>query len=337
MLNAPLPSLAPSPLRRTPKTEPASNSDLADFRDAVLEGLSLEPKRLPCRFFYDREGSLLFDAICDQPEYYLTRTEDEILRSCAAELAEAMPPDVALLELGSGTARKTRHVIAALLARQKLLRYHPADICGDTLRQTSQALTRDFPRLEVIPVEGEYYAAIEQLQRTAPAPRLVLFLGSNLGNFTPNEAHRFLTAVRGLLGSDDHLLLSLDAVKPVEVLEAAYDDAAGLTARFNLNLLHRINRELGGDFNLKAWQHQAFYNRLENKVEMHLCSLAEQEVRVAGRTFRFRPFETVHTEDSHKYTREHIEEMADAADLEVAHMWTDPRDWFRVTLLRPHT
>jgi dimethylhistidine N-methyltransferase len=342
MLNAPLPSLAPFGSRRSaalhpPKSAPIvpHQADLAEFRDAVLAGLGSDPKRLPCRYFYDCEGSRLFDAICDQPEYYLTRTEDQILRSAGPNLAALIPADVSLVELGSGTARKTRHVIAALLARQKLLRYYPADICAEMLQQSARALTRDFPRLEVIPVEGEYYSAMQQLREHAPSPRLLLFLGSNLGNFKPDEADRFLGAVRGLLGPDDHFLLSLDAVKPVKILEAAYDDAAGITARFNLNLLQRINRELEGDFNLRAWQHQAFYDRHEARIEMHLCSLADQEVHLAGRTFRFRPFETIHTEDSHKYTREHIEALADRAELDVVTMWTDPKDWFRVTLLRP--
>ena len=339
MLNAPISSVTPR--LRAPFAIPHpeqirhESPELAEFRAAVLEGLSGDPKRLPCRYFYDGEGSQLFDAICDQPEYYLTRTEDEILRSCGAELASRMPENVSLLELGSGTARKTRHVIAALVARQRTLKYYPADICGPMLELTAQDLCREFPRLEVMPVQGEYLAAIEKLRDVAPSPRLVLFLGSNLGNFAPAEAARFLSAVKTLLGEEDRFVLSVDAVKPVEVLEAAYNDDAGITARFNLNLLRRINTELGADFNLRAWEHQAFYDRPNGKIEMHLCSLVEQEVHLDGRTITFRPFETIHTEDSRKYTREQVEELAAAADLEVERVWTDPRDWFRVTLLRP--
>lgn len=341
MLNAPLSSSTPRPSRplRSPVPDLSASeyAELAEFRSAVVEGLSSDPKRLPCRFFYDHEGSVLFDAICDQPEYYLTRTEDQILRSCSAELASLMPSNVCLLELGSGTARKTRHIIRALLARERTLSYFPADICRPMLEESAQALCREFPRLQVTPVQGEYFPAIEELNRVAPSPRLVLFLGSNLGNFVPAEAARFLAGVRGILGPEDHLLLCLDAVKPVDILEAAYDDAAGITARFNLNLLRRINTELGGDFKMKDWEHQAFYNRSDHKIEMHLLSLAEQDVQVAGHTFHFIPFETIHTEDSHKYSREHIEELAAAADLEVETMWTDAKEWFRVTLLRPTT
>ena len=253
----------------------------AEFLDAVLTGLNNRPKTLPCRFFYDETGSLLFEQICELPEYYLTRTEDCLLRERAEEIAAAAPV-AELVELGSGNSRKTRRLIEALLQRRPSLRYVPVDICGEMLHETAARLTREYPHMEIAPIAAEYFTAFRELRARHGGARLLLFLGSNLGNFDLEGAARFLRSLRTTLREGDHALVNLDLRKSPEVLEAAYDDAAGVTARFNLNLLERINRELAGEFNLETFQHRAVYNEPEGRVEMHLVSQYTQTVMVAG-------------------------------------------------------
>ena len=305
---------------------------LADFRNAVHAGLRDTPKTLPCRFFYDQEGSLLFERICELPEYYLTRTEDAILRDRAREIAAQLPPDVQMVELGSGSSRKTRRLIEALLDRQDALRYIPVDISGEMLQQTAQSLAREYPRLEVAPLVAEYTEGMERLQTRPELPTLVVFLGSNLGNFDLREATAFLARMRQMLRPGDRALLGLDLQKDPAILEAAYDDAARVTAQFNLNLLHRINRELGGTFDVGAFWHRAFYNPDEGRVEMHLASVREQTATVDGRTYHFAAGETIHTENSYKFSLEGIDRMAADAGLARTHTWADDDQLFSVHL-----
>jgi len=312
-----------------------SATHLADFRAAVHAGLSQTPKTLPCRFFYDLQGSLLFEQICELPDYYLTRTEDAILRERADEIAAAVPADVELVELGSGSSRKTRRLLQAFLRRQRELRYTPVDISAEMLAETARALAREFPRLTVTPLAAEYYEAMERLRSGGGAPRLVLFLGSNLGNFTAEDAARFLACLREMLGPADHALLGLDLKKAPEVLEAAYDDAGGVTAQFNLNLLVRLQRELGGDVDLDGFRHRALYNEAEGRVEMHLVSVRPQTIRLDGREYRFAAGETIHTENSHKYSLPQIRGMARAARLDVARTWQDADGLFSLHLFAP--
>jgi L-histidine N-alpha-methyltransferase len=312
----------------------ASERDL-ELLPAVIAGLSGTPKSLPCRLFYDHEGSLLFEQICDLPEYYLTRTEAAILQEHAARMVAELPPGVELVELGSGSSRKTRIVLEALLRRQASVRYVPVDISAEMLRRTARDLSAAYPRLTVEPLAAEYREALRRLRSDRSRPKLVLFLGSNLGNFTPDEAVDFLRQIRAILGPADRALIGLDLQKDAAVIEAAYDDAAGVTAAFNRNLLRRLNRELGADFEPERFRHRAVYNASEGRIEMYLVSEAAQTVCVAGRPFHFAPGEAIHTENSHKYTRPGIRALAAAAGFEVAQAWTDAREWFSVNLLAP--
>ena len=307
----------------------------AEFQDAVVAGLSSHPKTLPCRFFYDRHGSILFEEICELPEYYVTRTEDQILRASTGAIVSQLPAEVELVELGSGSSRKTRRLIEALLSRQRGLRYVPVDISESMLRQTSTALQERYPRLSVAPLALEYGAALEQLPETRRGPMLLLFLGSNLGNFRPEDAERFLRSIRAVLEPEDHLLLGLDLRKDPAVLNAAYDDAAGVTAQFNLNLLRRMQRELDAELDLASFRHRAFYQAEAGRVEMHLVSQRHQQLRIAGRVFELEAGETIHTENSHKYTLPQIRELAAATGFRLQEYWQDEREYFSVNLLAP--
>jgi len=304
-----------------------------EFLAAVTAGLAASPRTLPCRYFYDREGSLLFERICELPEYYLTRAEDRILKTHGDEIAASVPEIADLVELGSGSARKTRRLIEALLRRQHALRYLPVDISAEMLEETATALSREYPRLTVEPVAAEYGEAWGRLRAGTRTPKLILFLGSNLGNFEEAAAVAFLTEIRSLLEASDHLLLGLDMDKDPARLEAAYDDAAGVTAQFNLNLLRRINAEAGADFDLAAWEHRALYRRDHRRIEMHLASRVDQVVRLNGRSFHFRAGESIHTENSYKYAPEDLRRLASAAGLRPVRTWTDPEQLFRVDLL----
>ena len=303
----------------------------AGFLQAVLEGLEQNPRTLPCRYFYDAEGSRLFEEICDLPEYYLTRAEDEILQRHAGEIVQTLGHEVELVELGSGSSRKTRRLLSALLERQRRLRYVPVDIAHTMLAETAVALSREYPRLEVAPLAAEYGEAFHRLRGPADERRLVLFLGSNLGNFTPPDARVFLRSVREIC-PEGWLLIGLDLAKDPAVLNTAYDDPRGVTARFNLNLLRHINRELGADFDLSGWAHQAAFYEDRSRVEMHLVSLRQQRVTVGGRPFQFQAGEMIHTENSHKFTLPSISQLAADSGFRVERTWFDSREWFTLSL-----
>ena len=304
------------------------------LRSAVLEGLSRERTTLPCRFFYDDRGSALFEQICRLPEYYPTRTERAILECHAGEMIEAAGgSDLALVELGCGSAGKTRLLIAAALARQSTLHYVPIDISRDFLHFSAEELMKEYPTLSITAIAAEYDDALEVLPSHG-GPRLILFLGSNIGNFERDEATAFLRRIRGRMEAGDRLLVGVDLVKDRGVLEAAYNDAAGVTAAFNKNLLRRINRALGGDFDLEQWEHRAPWVPESSRIEMWLVSRRAQTVTLEGRAFPFRAGEGVHTENSHKHTREGFAALCGEAGLSVEARWTDAREWFAVFLLR---
>jgi len=307
------------------------------LEQAVLEGLFAEPKTLPCRFFYNEAGSELFEQICDLPEYYPTRTERGVLERYAdAMIRTAGPHPLTIVELGSGSSVKTRLLIEAALRRQSTLHYVPIDISGDFLRASAQVLAADYSALRITAIGAEYGAAMELLPER-DAPRLFLFLGSNIGNFDKTEATALLTSLRCQMGPDDRLLIGVDLVKDIAVLEAAYNDSQGITAAFNKNLLVRINHELGADFDLDLWEHRAPYNTELDRIEMWLYSRADQFVTLpsAGCHVTFRKGEGIHTENSHKYTPASFAVLAAAAGLTIQETWTDPRGWFASFLLRP--
>jgi L-histidine Nalpha-methyltransferase len=306
------------------------------FALAVRSGLRARPKTLPCRYFYDDEGSRLFERICDLPEYYLTRTEDVILREHARDMVSGWLADPVLVELGSGSSSKTRRLIEAALQAYGALHYVPIDVSKTILEESAEGLVGAYPGLRVTGFAANYRDALAGVVERFDRPKLFVFLGSSLGNYEPDDAVDLLTLVARSMDSSDRLLLGTDLDKDPALLEAAYDDAQGVTARFNRNLLARINRELGGRFDLDRFEHQARYRGNLRRVEMHLVSRVDQEVAIpgAGLTVRFAQGESIHTENSHKYTLETLRTLADRSGLVEEAAWTDPLDQFRVQLWR---
>ncbi len=310
-----------------------------DFADDVRRGLGSARKALAPKYFYDELGSHLFDAICLLPEYYLTRAEAEIFACHAGEVVEEArrgAERVTLVELGSGSASKTRRIIEALLERQKHLTYVPVDISPAALEASAHALLGDYEPLRVSAYAADYDTALPRLSSELEdgARALVLFLGSNIGNFDRAEARDFLRRLRGVLRAGDRLLLGADLKKDGAVLEAAYDDALGVTAAFNLNLLARINRELRADFNLRDFRHLALYNDTEGRVEMHLESRRAQTVRLDALDLEvhFGEGERVHTENSYKYSLEELSALAAATGFSRARTWLDAAERFSSNL-----
>jgi len=314
-----------------------SDSQQTHFAEAVRRGLTASPKYLPCRFFYDQEGSELFEEICRLPEYYLTGAEAEILRHRAAEIVPPLSSKASLVDLGSGSSGKTRLLIEEFLRVGTKLRYVPVDIDRTSLERNSLALLRDHPGLEILAIAGEYNQALPRLPEAASAPRLVLWLGSNVGNLDRKQAIEFLRMLRGILSSQDRLLIGIDLRKDRAALEKAYDDAQGITARFNRNLLARINRELDGDFDLSRFTHSAVYNEEEGRVEMYLVSEGVQRVRIAKLDLEisFAPCETIHTENAYKYSLAEIQELSIGAGFALQQHWLDSGHRFSLNLLVP--
>jgi len=304
----------------------------ADFAAEVLAGLRRRPRYIPPKFFYDARGSQLFDAITALPEYYLTRAEVEVLAANAAEIAQRVGTGSLLVEPGGGSCAKVRILLEGL----RPCAYVPMDISREHLRAAAEQVAAEFPWLEVHASCADFTRAMT-LPETAPepeGPRVAFFPGSSIGNFDPEGAVGFLAAVAELVGPGGFLLIGADRKKDKAILDAAYDDAAGVTAAFNLNLLERMNRELAADFDLAAWRHRAFYNEAQGRIEMHLVSLRPQTVRVAGESFTFDAGETIHTENSYKYGIEEFQALAARAGFEPAAVWSDARGLFAVHLLR---
>jgi dimethylhistidine N-methyltransferase len=304
------------------------NGDTSAFKADVLEGLRATPKQVPAKYFYDAAGSHLFERITELPEYYPTRCEMKTLREHAADIAKLIPQSAALVEFGSGSSKKARIL---LRAAPKLAAYVPVDICGEMIEQEAIELRADFPQLKVLPVTADICKPFELPDEAKQAPaRIGFFPGSTIGNFEPHEASSFLRNAAMILGAGSKLIVGVDLIKPIEVLNAAYNDAAGVTAKFNLNLLTRINRELGGTFRLNMFEHHAFYNRERHRIEMHLASLKRQKVKVAGETVDFRAGETIHTENSYKYSVESLAALARGVGWLPARSWTDADKYFSI-------
>src|SRR5713226_7283572 len=276
----------------------AAAADSAFLRD-VVAGLTARPKRLPPKYFYDEAGARLFEDITELPEYYPTRCELEILRERAPEIARFFPESSALVEFGSGSSKKVRIL---LTAAPTIAAYVPVDISSQMLVQEADELRRDYPRLEVLPVEADFTQPFALPAAVAGTAHAGFFPGSTIGNFEPHEACAFLRHAGRMLGTGATLIIGVDLVKDASILNAAYNDAAGITAKFNLYLLTRINRELNASFDLASFSHHAFYNSERHRIEMHLASKKRQKVRVAGRLIEFRAGETIHTENSYKYS-----------------------------------
>lgn len=290
-----------------------------DFADAVLAGLQEMPKSIPSRFFYDARGSELFEQITGLEEYYLTDAEIALLDSHSDDIAALAGPGVCLIEFGSGSSRKTGRLIEALT---RLAAYIPIDISDAALTGAAARLRQRFPELKVIPVHGDFSAKLELPIAARTLKRLGFFPGSTIGNLTHEEARRFLEKCRDLLGANCAFVVGVDLKKDIGRLLSAYNDREGITAAFNLNLLARINRELDGSFDLDGFAHEAIYNKKYGRIEMHIRSLRAQAVEVCGERFRFAEGETIHTENSHKYTVEEFQALAQSAGWETVQTWT---------------
>jgi len=299
------------------------------FARDVIGDLSRAPKRLSPKYFYDVTGSQLFEQITLLPEYYPTRTELSILRDRSPAISAIIPEGAALVEFGAGATTKVR----LLLNQCAFGAYVPVDISGDFLKAQADGLRKDFPDLDVYPVAADFTAPFALPDAIANMPKVGFFPGSTLGNFEPHEACSFLRSAREILGKDAQMVIGVDLEKDERVLYNAYNDAAGVTARFNLNVLDRINRELGGDFDLPAFLHRAIYNRERHRIEMHLISKKAQSVRVLGRNFSFRAGETIHTESSYKYSIERFAALARGSGWTPRESWTDKAGMFSVHAL----
>ena len=301
------------------------------FADAVIEGLSRRPKAIPCRFLYDQRGSQLFDAICRQPEYYPTRTELRILKDHAGEIARLIGPDAELIELGSGSSLKVRLLLDAL---QRPAAYVPIDISRQHLAEAARRVAAAHPDVEVHAICADYAADFDLPWLPGIGRRTAFFPGSTIGNFEPAQAEAFLSAWARRLGSGAGMLIGVDLRKDAAILDAAYDDAAGVTAAFSLNLLARANRELGADFDIDGFRHEARYLADEGRVAIHLRATGAHTVTIEGRSFEFAAGEGLHIEDSWKYTIEGFQALAVRSGYAPVECWTDADALFSVHLLR---
>jgi dimethylhistidine N-methyltransferase len=302
----------------------------------VFTGLTGEPKTLSPWLFYDEAGSRLFEEITELPEYYVTRTERKILAEHADEIVSAAAGgrDLSMIELGAGTATKTGLLLKAAVRLQGSVTYYPIDVSQSALDEARSRLEAELPEVTVEPIVADYTEGMRQNSSVQSGRRLVLYIGSSIGNFSPEDAVEVLRGVRAQLSPGDCLLLGTDMVKDAQMLHEAYDDAAGVTARFNMNVLTRINRELEGNFNLRLFRHQARWNARESRVEMHLESLLAQKVaiRALDLEVRFLPGETIHTENSYKFTDESVLELLTRAGFRLRQQWSDADKWFTVYL-----
>jgi dimethylhistidine N-methyltransferase len=317
-------------LKKTVQKFEASEAAGTPFAADVLHGLRSTPKSVPPKYFYDAEGCALFERITELPDYYLTRCELRILQDNAAAIADLIRPGSALVEFGSGSSRKTRILLAATPA---IVAYVPVDICGDILEQEAIDLRKEFPQLNIVPVATDFTKPFDLPVDEVPASRMGFFPGSTIGNFEPHEAAAFLRHAAAILGPGAIFIVGIDLAKDSRILNAAYNDAAGITEAFNLNLLVRINRELNGGFDLDSFEHHAFYNRERHRIEMHLASSKRQKVKVAGETIDFRAGETIHTENSYKYSIDSFSALARGTGWTPLNAWTDPDSYFCVQAL----
>jgi probable methyltransferase len=308
--------------------QPVSASESSDFLADVIAGLSAKPRTLPCKYFYDDRGAALFQKICELPEYYVTRTELDILDQNRAEIASYLGPNIQLIGLGTGAGTKTRILIEAL---QKPATYIPVDISEKQLRESTALFRKIFPELEILPVCADYLQPVVlPSSRHKAARNIVYFPGSTIGNFEPHQAVEFLRRIAKVCRQDGGLLIGADLKKDRDVIEAAYNDRASITAQFNLNLLQRVNRELGADFDLDCWHHRAVYNSDAGRIEMYVISDIDQFVHVGEEKFHFRRSEKIVTEYSYKYAPEEFAALARKAGFQFAQMWSDDARLFGV-------
>lgn len=327
---------APLKMNGSPERVPGPTAGAMDpgLRDEVVRGLRATPKTLPPKLFYDAAGAELFERITTLPEYYLTRAELEILRKRAGEIAELTGPGAVLVEYGSGAGVKVRLLLDALVDPAA---YIPVDISAEQLARVAEEIRAEYPHVPVHPVCADYTQPLDIPALHPRRRRLAFFPGSTIGNFHPTEAAAFLRRIRNTLGHDGALVLGVDRVKDAATLEAAYNDAQGVTEAFNLNMLRRLNRELGADFDLARFAHRAFFNERAARVEMHLESLIRQTVTLPGETFTFERGETIWTESSYKYSEAALETLVTSAAFTTTQLWTDAADRFWMAYLTAAT
>ena len=303
----------------------------AQFRSEILSGLSKQQKKLPSKYFYDDQGSCLFERICTLDEYYIPRTEIAIMEKNIGEMVELLGPNVLLVEYGSGNSAKTRILLDHM---QELAAYAPIDICREQLQRAARELSSDYCELEMLPICADYTNSIELPALKQPCSRIVVYFpGSTVGNFEPAHTIRFLQHIAAVCGLGGGLLIGVDLKKDASILHRAYNDRQGITAAFNLNLLERLNRELNCNFQLEWFEHRAFYNPHEGRVEMHLVSLKDQIVQFDSVAIPFAKGESIWTESSYKFNLDEFQQLAAAAGFEVEHVWTDEKQWFSIQYL----
>ncbi len=323
-----------------------NNTEFEEFANDVARCLASRNKYISPKYLYDKIGSQLFEQICLQPEYYLTRTEASILNKHAPIISKLAGSNIKIIELGSGSSSKTAILLSYLSSRRKRIYYFPIDISSSILAESERKLKSQFPNASIIGIRSDYETGIDRAaaecmaigkNKHLPYTRLVLFLGSSIGNFELIEAKSLLRSVREKLRTSDFLLIGFDLQKDESVLNAAYNDKAGMTANFNMNLLARINRELGGNFELEKFEHCAFYSRERHRIEMHLVSKTDQQLRIGalGKTFVIRKGESIHTENSYKYSFSQIAALAKDCGFKVERNFTDEKRWFDLALFSP--
>lgn len=306
-----------------------------EFARDLRRGLSATPKYIPSRYFYDAQGSHLFEQICELPEYYPTRTEDKILQDHVSAILDEIPTPVQLVELGAGSSTKTRTIITGILQNQEFLSFYPIDISQAILEISGKDLLTTYDQLSIQALAMEYNEGLEYVHDHVDSPRFFLWLGSSIGNFSLRNAREFLQSIRKIMAQDDRLLVGIDLVKDKEILEQAYNDTQGITAQFNLNILERINREFDANFELEGFEHRALWNPDHNRIEMYLQSVHQQSViiRKLDMPLNFSPGESILTEYSYKYRQNDITGFMQTCGFDLIHQWVDPRDWFSLNLL----
>jgi dimethylhistidine N-methyltransferase len=331
------------------------NREFEEFSNDVAMCLASKNKYLSPKYLYDKVGSQLFEQICIQPEYYLTRTEASILSKYASVISNLLGNNIHIIELGSGSSSKTAILLSHFSSQKKRIYYFPIDISSTILAESAQRLKSQFPKASIVGIASDYNMGIDRAAAECKIAekvekkkknnnnddisytKLVLFLGSSIGNFELIEARSLLRSVRQRLNASDFLLVGFDLQKDESVLSAAYNDKAGITAKFNLNLLARINRELGGNFELEKFEHYAFYNHEQNRMEMHLISKIDQQLYIGalGKTFSLKKGESIHTENSYKYSVNQIAALAEDCGFAIEKNFTDKKRWFNLALLSP--
>ena len=314
-----------------------------EFVKDVEKGLADKQKHISPKFFYDKKGSKLFEEICDQPEYYLNRSESLILKRSVDEIMDKLgEKQISIIELGNGNSLKTRILLKPFLANLRKVCYFPIDVSLKMLKKSIKDLSKEYVNLEIFGICSDYVSGLTKIndfmkmKNNIPKNKLIIFLGSSIGNFHPKEAKNFLYSLKRYIRQEDALLIGIDLEKDKRILDKAYNDKKCLTAKFNLNILARINRELDGEFKLSSFEHKSFYNIHKHRIEMHLESKLDQEVRVGAikKTFHFKKGETIHTENSYKYSQNNLNELVKNAGLEMIQSFTDRKKQYTLILLK---